>query len=366
MTSTPIYVTKPALPSLDDFIPYLEKIWQNNVLTNNGPFHQQLEAALCEYLGVKYISLFNNGTIALMIALKAMDLKGKVITTPYSFIATSHALLWNNLEPIFVDIEPGTFNLDPSQIEEAITPDTSAILGVHCYGYPCDAEAIAAIASQKRIKVIYDAAHAFGVKDHQGSILNYGDLSVLSFHATKVFNTFEGGAIVSHSLEMKKRIDSLKNFGMVSPTDIVELGLNGKLNEVSSAFGLLQLNYMEMMIEKRQKCHEYYCNALKNIAGIKLPVPSKELLMNYSYFPILIETEFCLSRDALVEAFLSKNIYVRKYFYPLLSELPLYEKFQRDFCYSADVAKKVICLPLYSTLQKEEQDRVIDVIKAFP
>jgi len=244
----PIFVTKPNLPPLEEFIPYLEKIWENKWLTNNGPFHEQLEKAICEYLGVEYISLFTNGTIALVTALQSLRITGEVITTPYSFVATSHSLLWNGIKPVFVDIDPQTLNLDPSKIEAAITPHTTAIMPVHCYGHPCDVKAIQKIAENYNLKIIYDAAHAFGVKDDNGSILKYGDLSVLSFHATKVFNTFEGGAIVSPDLKTKNRIDQLKNFGFVDEVTVVAPGINGKMSEFNGALGLLQLKYIDQAI----------------------------------------------------------------------------------------------------------------------
>ena len=247
-----IYVTKPSLPSLDDLYPLLKKIWNRKILTNNGPYHKELENALCEYLDVPYISLFCNGSIALITALKALDVKGEVITTPYSFVATAHSLAWNNIRPVFIDIDPVTLCLDPQKIEQAITPQTTAIMPVHVYGQPCDVDAIELIAQKHNLKVIYDAAHAFGVKCHCGSILNHGDLSVLSFHATKVFNTFEGGAIISQNLETKEHIDQLKNFGFISETSVVKTGINGKMNEFSSAIGLLQIEMIEDNINKRK------------------------------------------------------------------------------------------------------------------
>ena len=245
MNTNPIFVTRPDLPPLEEFMPYLEKIWDSKILTNGGQFHQQLEQALCEYLGINHIALFANGTIALVTALQALRITGEVITTPYSFVATSHALLWNGIKPVFVDIEPNTLNLDPAKIEAAITPQTTAILPVHCYGYACDVEAIQKIADNYNLKVIYDAAHAFGVKIYGNSLLNYGDLSVLSFHATKVFNTFEGGAIVCPDAKTKLRIDRLKNFGFVDEVTVVATGINGKMSEINSAFGLLQLKYCQ-------------------------------------------------------------------------------------------------------------------------
>jgi dTDP-4-amino-4,6-dideoxy-D-glucose transaminase len=263
MSQEPIYVTQPVLPELAEFIPYLEQIWKNKILTNCGPLHQQLEKELCEYLGVDYISLFNNGTIALVTALQALGLEqGEVITTPYTFVATAHSIVWNKLTPVFVDIDPQTSNIDPIKVEMAITDKTVAILPVHCYGIPCDVEALQNIATTHNLKLVYDAAHAFGVKHHGKSLLNYGDLSVMSFHATKVFNTFEGGAIVCHSAEMKQRIDRLKNFGIVNESTIDDISLNGKLSEVHAALGLLQLKSIDSTLLARQKLDEMYRKGL--------------------------------------------------------------------------------------------------------
>ena len=258
MSEKPIFVTQPYLPPLEEFMPYLQQIWDSRILTNGGPLHQQLEQALCDYLGVKHIALFNNGTIALVTALQALGLSGEVITTPYSFVATAHALLWNGLTPVFVDIEPRTLNLDPAKIEAAITPKTTAILPVHCYGNPCDVDAIQAIADRHGLKVIYDAAHAFGVEDAGGSILRHGDLSVLSFHATKVFNTFEGGAIVCPDVATKRRIDELKNFGIMDEVTVTAAGLNGKMSEINAAAGLLQLKYIDQMLRHRAEVYRIY------------------------------------------------------------------------------------------------------------
>lgn len=365
--SNPIYITKPAMPPLRELYPYLEKIWENQILTNSGSMHQELEKRLCEYLGVQYISLFNNATIALMLALKALDLKGEVITTPFTFIATSEALLWNQLKPVFVDIESKGFNIDPKAIEAAITENTCAILPVHCYGHPCQVREIERIAKAYDLKVIYDAAHAFGVKDELGSILNYGDLSILSFHATKVFNTFEGGAIVSHSLEMKKKIDSLKNFGIQQNLDIGECGLNGKLNEISAAFGLLYLDYIPIFLEKRKKLFLDYYEFLSRIDGVKCFQPTSKVY-NYAYFPILIEENFSVTRDELYERLLEKSIFVRRYFYPLMSEYTLFSEFldnSKDLKNAKEKTDKILCLPLYPDLTQEEQMRVIDFLKSF-
>jgi len=286
MRDEPVYVTQPDLPPLEEFIPYLEKIWNNKILTNGGPFHQQFEEALCEYLGVEHIALFANGTLALVTALQALRITGEVITTPYSFVATAHSLLWNGIKPIFVDID-STFNINPDKIEAAITPQTTAILPVHCYGYPCDIQRIQNIADTYGLKVIYDAAHAFGVQDHGGGLSRHGDLSILSFHATKVFNTFEGGAIVCPDAKIKQRIDYLKNFGIADETTVIAPGINGKMNEVQAAMGMLQLEYVNQAIDKRKKVDHLYRQELSGVRGISVPVMPVLTRYNYSYFLIL-------------------------------------------------------------------------------
>ncbi|HVW65203.1 MAG TPA: DegT/DnrJ/EryC1/StrS family aminotransferase [Nitrosospira sp.] len=365
-TKDNIYVTQPLLPPLEEFLPYLSEIWDNKILTNNGPFHQQLEKALCEYLGVDYIALFTNGTIALVTALQALRITGEVITTPYSFVATTHSLLWNGVKPIFVDIDPETLNLDPTKIEAAITPQTTAILAVHCYGHPCDIEAIQKIADEYNLKVIYDAAHAFGVKDAVGSILKYGDLSVLSFHATKVFNTFEGGAIVCSDAKTKRRIDNLKNFGIVDEVTVVAPGINGKMSEINAAFGLLQLQYMEKAWIRRKEIDDLYRRYLAGVIGIKQFVEPKEVTGNFSYFPILVQPEYPMTRDALYEYLKDRQIYSRRYFYPLISDFPMYRGLpsahRGNLPIADEVSRKVLCLPIYPALSREEQERVIDAI----
>ena len=361
-----IFVTQPTLPPLDEFIPYLQQIWDNKMLTNGGPMHQELEKQLCEYLGVPFISLFNNGTNALLTALQCFKLEGEVITTPYSFVATSHALMWNNLTPVFVDIDPISLNIDPQEIENAITEKTTAILAVHCYGNPCNANAIQMIADKYNLKVIYDAAHAFGVKDQSGSILNYGDLSILSFHATKVFNTFEGGAIISHDLETKQRIDQLKNFGIQSEAEVSDIGCNGKMSEINAAFGLLQLKYVDEAIAKRKKIAERYQQELNLITGISCTLNQLLEQHNYSYFPILIdEEEYGKSRDELNNLLQQNNIIPRRYFYPLISDFSVYKNNQHQ--YKLSVAKttsnKVLCLPIYSSLEESDVQRILSIIK---
>ncbi len=362
-----IYVTQPSLPPLEEFIPYLEKIWENKVLTNGGPFHQQLEKALCEYLGVEHIALFTNGTIALITALQVLGIRGEVITTPYSFVATSHSLLWNGIKPVFVDIDSNTLNIDPAKIEAAITPETTAIMPVHCYGHPCDVDAIQKIADTYNLKVIYDAAHAFGVNCHCGSILNHGDLSVLSFHATKVFNTFEGGAIVCPDAQTKLRINQLKNFGFVDEVTVEAPGINGKMSEFNAALGLLQLNSLDEAIEKRQMIDAQYRQGLADVKGIRCLPDAGEKVANYSYFPILIEADYPISRDELYQKLKDQGIFARRYFYPLISDLPMYRGMpsaHRDNLPVAnDAAFKVLCLPIYPALSNEEQTRVVEAIK---
>lgn len=365
--SAPIYVTQPYLPPMEEFSAYLEQIWKNKILTNGGPFHQQLENALSEYLGINHIALFNNGTIALIVALQALKIKGEVITTPYSFVATAHSLLWNGIKPVFVDIDPHTLNLDPSKIEAAITPETTAIMPVHCYGHPCDVEAIQEIADRHGLKVIYDAAHAFGVECDCGSILKHGDLSVLSFHATKVFNTFEGGAIVCPDLETKQRIDQLKNFGFVDEVTVNIAGINGKMSEVNAAFGLVQLKHIDAALSGRQKVDALYRDALKGVQGILCLEGNGERVANYSYFPILVKDEYRLSRDELYQKLKDANIFARRYFYPLISELPMYCDLdslrQPNLPNALNAAKRVLCLPIYPDLGPDDQERILSILR---
>lgn len=362
-----IYVTQPNLPPLEQFIPYLEQIWDNKILTNNGPFHKQLEQALCNYLGVEHIALFANGTIALVTALRALGITGEVITTPYSFVATAHSLIWNNLKPVFVDIDPRTCNLDPDCIEAAITSQTRAILPVHCYGIPCAVEDIQSIANTHGLKVIYDAAHAFGVQYKGESLLKHGDLSVLSFHATKVFNTFEGGAIVCSNFETKNYIDQLKNFGFVGETEVVETGINGKMNEVQAAFGLLQLKHIDAAIERRRQIDFAYCDAFKNTPGLRCRSLANYVRSNYSYFQIFIEKEYPLSRDQLYEKLKINGIYGRRYFYPLITDFSMYRDLPSAKAENLTVAKRiannVICLPIYPGLTDNQVNDIIALIK---
>lgn len=367
MTDKPVYVTQPFLPPLNEFIPYLEDIWDSKILTNGGALHQELEDELCHYLGVKHISLFNNGTIALLTALQSLRITGEVITTPYSFVATSHSLLWNGIKPIFVDIKKEDFNIDPVKIEAAITPQTTAIMAVHCYGYPCDTEAIQKIADTYNLRVIYDAAHAFGVQDEGGSILRHGDLSVLSFHATKIFNTFEGGAIVSPDEKTKKRIDHLKNFGFADETTVVAPGINGKMSEINAAMGLLQLKHMDHILRKRQEISNYYREKLASIDGITVPTEKECVVDNNPYFPILINEDFPITRDELYTHLKTNNFYSRRYFFPLISEFPMYRGIPSskptNLTNAHDISRKVLCLPIYPDLGIETINTIISLIK---
>ena len=361
----PIFVTQPYLPPLEEFIPYLEQIWSNKILTNCGPFHQQLEQALCEHLGVNHICLFTNGTIALVTALQALRITGEVITTPYSFVATSHSLLWNGIKPVFVDIDPSTLNLDPTMIEAAITPQTTAIMPVHCYGHPCDVEAIQKIADNYNLKVIYDAAHAFGVQCDCGSVLMHGDLSVLSFHATKVFNTFEGGAIVCPDAKTKVRIDQLKNFGHVGEVTVVAPGINGKMSEFNAALGLLQLKYIDRALARRQEIDAAYRERLRGVKGIRCLGDAGEKVANHAYFPILVDSRYPISRDELYQRLKDNGIHPRRYFYPLISEFSMYRGLpsaHRDHLPVATAAAQaVLCLPIYPDLEMA----VVDTITRF-
>jgi len=369
MSDQPIYVTRPSLPPLDEFVSSLEKIWDSRLLTNGGPFHQDLEGELAAYLGVPYVSLTSNGDAALMVALKSLDLTGEVITTPYSFVSTTHSLLWNDLTPVFVDVNPLSGGVDADQIESEITDKTSAILAVHCYGFPCDVDKIQSIADRHGLKVIYDAAHAFGVQHHDGkSVLSYGDASILSFHATKVFNTFEGGAIISHSKEQKDYIDVMKNFGIAGQDSIPFHGMNAKMSEINAAFGLLQLNHIDQAIDAREKVSEQYCYLLQTVKGITcLNSISAGTRHNYAYFPIIVGDDYSKTRDDLFDFLLSHNIISRKYFYPLLSNLDMYKTYKsaaQDILPKAnDLANNILCLPIYEGLSPEDIQKICEIIK---
>lgn len=362
-----ITVTSPLMPSLAELNEYLSDIWNRKWITNNGHYHQELEKALCEYLDVPYISVFTNGTLPLITALQALRITGEVITTPYSFVATTHALWWNGIKPVFVDIDPVTGNLDPDRIEAAITPRTTAIMPVHVYGQPCDTDRIQAIADKYGLKVIYDAAHAFGVKVNGNSILNAGDMSTLSFHATKVYNTIEGGALVMHDEKTKRRIDYLKNFGFAGETEVVAPGINSKMDEVRAAYGLINLKQVDAAIEARRQVALTYREALKDVAGITMMNDQPHVRHNYSYFPIFIDAEeYGMTRDELYFKMKEQNVLGRRYFYPLISTFSTYrglESSRPDNLPNAHkMADQVICLPMHHALSQEDINRVIDCI----
>lgn len=368
MAEKQITVTSPLMPSLDEFNVYLQDIWNRRWITNNGYYHKELEKALCEYLGVPYISLFTNGTLPLITALQALRITGEVITTPYSFVATTHSLWWNGIKPVFVDVDPLTGNLDPDKIEAVITPRTTAIMPVHVYGQPCDTKRIQEIADKYGLKVIYDAAHAFGVEINGESILNAGDMSTLSFHATKVYNTIEGGALVMHDEQTKKRIDYLKNFGFAGETEVVAPGINSKMDEVRAAYGLLNLQQVDAAIEARRQIAIKYRNALRDIDGITFFDDINGVKHNYSYFPIFVDAEkYGKTRDELYFKMKENNILGRRYFYPLISEFSTYrglDSAKPEFLPNAHkMADTVICLPMYHTLSENDMERVIEQIK---
>ena len=365
-----VYVTQPSLPNLEDYTSLLRQIWESKVLTNNGPFHELFENALAKHLGVKYISVFNNGTIGLLTAFQALEIKGEVITTPFSFVATANSLLWNNLTPVFCDVDPIYGNLDPTKIEPLITKNTSAILPVHVYGNPANVEQIQEISSKYKLKVIYDAAHAFGVEINNTSVLNYGDLSVLSFHATKTFNSVEGGAIISHTAEMKQKIDQLKNFGITNEVTVVAPGINGKMNELIAAYGLLQLKDVDKQITKRNAVASYYSKQLNKIKGIRIINDDALVKSNYSYYPIFIDVnEYGISRDELYEQLKEQNIYSRRYFYPLISNFPTYKNYlsssKKLLPVANHLSEQVLCLPLYANLEIETAKTIVDFIQFF-
>ena len=374
-----ITVTSPLLPPLEEFTSYLQQIWDSKWITNNGQFHQQLEQALAEYLGVEYISLFTNGTLPLITAFQALGIhEGEVITTPYSFVATSHSIWWNGLKPVFVDIEEDTCGIDPNKIEAAITPNTVAIMPVHCYGKPCKTAEIDTIAKKYNLKVIYDAAHAFGVTENGQSVLKAGDISTLSFHATKVYNTIEGGALICHSAEMKYHVDNLKNFGFRGETTVVAPGINSKMDEMRAAYGLLNLRQVDAAIEARKKVAKQYVEALKDVQGIKIFQPMVDSFasnlspltsnLNYSYFPIFVDaTTYGISRDALYEKMKANNVLGRRYFYPLITDFDPYKDIPSanpaNLPVANKIANQVICLPMHHALSNEDVKRVIDCVR---
>jgi dTDP-4-amino-4,6-dideoxygalactose transaminase len=363
-----INVTSPLLPSLEEFYPYLKDIWERKWLTNNGHYHKELEKALCKYLGVEHLSLFTNGTLPLITALQAMRITGEVITTPYSFVATAHSIWWNGLKPVFVDIEEKTCNINPALIEQAITPQTTAIMPVHVYGNPCDMQGIQDIADRYGLAVIYDAAHAFGVRVNGEPILNFGDMSTLSFHATKTYNTLEGGALVVKDSATKKRIDYLKNFGFAGEITVVAPGINSKMDELRAAYGLLNLKQIDGAIEKRKKIAEAYRELLRNANGISFFEDIPGVAHNYSYFPIFVnEGEYGMSRDSLYEKMKQNDIFGRRYFYPLISDFPVYKGLPSSEPERLPVAHKkaseVICLPIYADLEMADVERVAEVMR---
>lgn len=364
-----VLVTNPLLPDLKEFESCLEKIWESKWLTNNGSYHKELEKALCEYLKVENLSLFTNGTLPLITGLQALGIReGEVITTPYSFVATTHSIWWNGLKPVFVDVDPATGNINPDKIEEAITPNTKAIMPVHVYGNPCDVERIDAIAKKYNLKVIYDAAHAFGVEINGKSVLEYGDISTLSFHATKVYNTVEGGALVCQTAEMKKYIDQLKNFGFTGEITVAAPGINSKMDEIRSAYGLLNLKKVDAAIEDRKKIVNQYRDSLKNVKGISFFPDMKGVRHNYAYFPVFVnEKEYGMNRDSLYELMKTHNLFGRRYFYPLITEFEPYKDYESARAENLPVAKRmaeeVICLPIYAGLESADVERVIECIR---
>lgn len=362
-----ITVTSPLLPNLDDFNEMLKEIWASKWITNNGSFHKQLEAELCNYLKVPYISLFTNGTLPLITALQALRISGEVITTPFSFVATTHSIWWNGIKPVFVDIDPSNCGIDPDKIEAAITPKTTAIMPVHCYGKPCDTERIQAIADKYGLKVIYDAAHAFGVEVNGESILNKGDMSTLSFHATKVYNTIEGGALVMHDEQTKKRIDYLKNFGFAGETEVVAPGINSKMDEVRAAYGLLNLRLVDACIDARRQVAVRYRDALRDVPGISFFDDMPGVRHNYSYFPIFVKAEeYGMTRDELYFKLKEHNILGRRYFYPLISTFSTYRGLDSakpsNLPNAHKMADEVICLPMHHALSEEDVMRILDAL----
>lgn len=368
MDSKKIYVTSPVLPPLEDYYKCLVDIWDRKWITNNGYYHQELEKALSQYLGIRHISLFTNGTLPIITALRALEISGEVITTPYSFVATTHSLLWNKIKPVFVDIDPITFNINPDRIEEAITSETKAILAVHVYGLPCDNERIQSIADKYGLKVIYDAAHAFGVTVNGRSILEFGDMSTLSFHATKVYNTAEGGALIVKDAHTKEKIDYFKNFGFASETEVVALGINSKMDEIRAAYGLLNLKQVDNFIAERKRIASYYGERLKGVEGITtLRYDDGNVRYNYAYYPIFVdEGLYGMTRDQLYYKLRDHNIYGRRYFYPLISDFSMYNHLDssrhENLMVAKMVASQVICLPIYPGLSEDDIERIVSII----
>lgn len=365
MSNKNITVTSPLLPNLEEFNSLLKEIWESKWVTNNGRFHQQLERELATYLGVPYISLFTNGTLPLLTALQALRITGEVITTPYSFVATTHCIWWSGCKPVFVDIDPATGNIDPDKIEAVITHKTTAIMPVHVYGKPCDTDRIQAIADKYGLRVIYDAAHAFGVNVKGKSILEAGDMSTLSFHATKVYNTLEGGALVMHDEKTKKRVDYLKNFGFAGETEVIAPGINSKVDEVRAAYGILNLRQVDSAIETRHQVAIRYREALRGVDGITFFDDMPEVRHNYSYFPIFVDSEkYGMTRDELYFRMKEQGVLGRRYFYPLISEFTTYRGLdsarKENLPNAHRMADSVICLPMHHELSNDDLDRIIN------
>jgi len=363
-----IYVTQPKLPPLNELVKYLEKIWGSKWITNNGKYHQKFEKALCDFLNVEKCSLVSNGTLALLVGIKALEIKGEVITTPFSFVATTHAIHWNGLKPVFCDIEEETCNIDTEKIESLITPETSAILPVHVYGNPCNVKRIEEISIEHGLKVIYDAAHAFNTKINGETVLNCGDMSILSFHATKVFNTMEGGAIITSNKNIKKQVDLLRNFGFVDEETVAVPGINAKMDEVRAAYGLLELKVVEKEMEKRKKIIDYYRKNLKNVKGIKFLEEIEGVTHSNQYSPIFIDqNEYGKSRDEVYEYLKKNNIYARKYFYPLISRFSPYNGLPsaspKKLSVAEKITRQVLCLPIYGDLEEETLEKICKLLK---
>ncbi len=367
MSKDTITVTSPLLPDLDEFHSLLKEIWDSKWITNNGSFHKRLESELASYLKVPFVSLFTNGTLPLITALQALRITGEVITTPYSFVATTHALWWNGIKPVFIDIDLQTGNIAPDKIEAAITPKTTAIMPVHVYGKPCDTKKIQEIANKYGLKVIYDAAHAFGVEVNGESILNAGDMSTLSFHATKVYNTIEGGALVMHDEETKKRIDYLKNFGFAGETEVVAPGINSKMDEMRAAYGLLNLRQVDAAIEARHQVAIKYREGLRDVEGISFMEDMPGVKHNYSYFPIFVDAEkYGMTRDELYFKMKEAKVLGRRYFYPLISDFSTYRGLssssKENLPNAHKMADSVICLPMHHELSGEDIERILDSV----
>lgn len=368
----PVYVTRPTMPALNDYVGLLKDIWAQRQLTNAGRFHNELETRLAKYLGVNHLSLFCNGTQALLVALKALQIdSGEVITTPFTFPATVHVLPWNNIRPVFCDVNPNSFCLDPSRLEELIGPETKAILPVHVYGNPCEVETIRQIAERHGLRVIYDAAHAFGVKYKGLPLAAYGDMSMLSFHATKLFSTIEGGALVVGSAAQKEQVNLLKNFGFKNEEIVIGPGINGKMNEFQAAYGLLELDLVGDEIRKRGRLVKIYRDLLRDIPGIHCTADLEDVEHNYAYCPILVDTEgYGLSRDQLYDAFKELNVFTRKYFYPLISRHACYAALPsanpRRLPVAERVSNQVLCLPLYGSLPEESVRRICGILRELP